>query len=691
MSGDQVVALICCLPNNDSNANVDFSIAPQNALFLSREISFEELSNEIKICLNVSHDEDIMLWGKYHQNPSQQVRGPSTRRTRVDRRPTVEQVDAPELDIGDYDSDGSSDTSGIGDGVDYWDTPDDSAEYVPPSDRQSSSMPPQWQSYVQRSDDATWYDDVPQPSQYYQSPSSALQIGMMFGSYKDLHNLVTNHNLAQHQHFKTSFKKGHCWKATCLYPVQCSWTINAGKISNMDQWIIKKLNDNHTCRVDYTEGGEDYILTSRVIGDLILPKIEEDPTYKIKYIQQDVKTKWGVDVGYKKAWYGRVRTLETLYGKWDESYNELPQLLMALQQTNPGSVIEFVTNPTSDSNAFRFKYAFRAFKAAIDGFKYCLPVITIDGTHLYGKYGGHLLLAVSMNGNKEIFPIVYSIVDGETEDSWTWFMKLLAQHVFGNVEHICIISDRHGGIDVAFRDFPELRCAMDTRAFDATMKKIRVIDDGAYNYLMAIPERFWALSHDGGFRHGLMTTNSSESFNNNLKGCRVLPVAALVKKTYEKLSLMFAHRRTQGLIMQQAGLPWPRTIFDEMLNREKHKYQARFRRHDDVQGLYSVAIERSVNASGRPNYVGVNINECVCNCGQWSVDGLPCVHAHVACHYVSQVADGFVPEKFAISKYILCYEGIIMPLLEEEYWPSTTFHCLPPDVSVAVNRQGDAK
>nr|GLL31472.1 uncharacterized protein LOC109160647 [Ipomoea trifida] len=125
-----------------------------------------------------------------------------------------------------------------------------------------------------------------------------------------------------------------------------------------------------------------------------------------------------------------------------------------------------------------------------------------------------------------------------------------------------------------------------------------------------------------------------------------------------------------------------------MLNREKHKYRAHFRRHDDVQGLYSVAIEGSVNASGRPNYVGVNINKRVCNCDQWSVDGLSCVHAHAACHYVSRVADGFVPEKFAISKYIFCYEGIIMPLLEEEYWPLTTFHCFPPDVSVVVNRPG---
>nr|GMD52641.1 uncharacterized protein LOC109176675 [Ipomoea batatas] len=132
-----------------------------------------------------------------------------------------------------------------------------------------------------------------------------------------------------------------------------------------------------------------------------MPKIEADPQYKIKYVQQDVKAKWGVNVDYKKAWYARVRALETLHGKWDESYNLLPKTLFAIQQTNPGTIVDIVGIPTNTPDEFHFKYAFWAFKAAIDGFKYCLPVLTIDGTHLYGKYKGNLLLALSMNA-KEI-------------------------------------------------------------------------------------------------------------------------------------------------------------------------------------------------------------------------------------------------------------------------------------------------
>lgn len=50
--------------------------------------------------------------------------------------------------------------------------------------------------------------------------------------------------------------------------------------------------------------------------------------------------------------------------------------------------------------------------------------------------------------------------------------------------------------------------------------------------------------------------------------------------------------------MQQAGLKWPRIIINEMLKRESHKYRAKVKRHDDVEGIYSVAIEGIVNASG---------------------------------------------------------------------------------------------
>ncbi|KAM3238399.1 hypothetical protein P3L10_013430 [Capsicum annuum] len=78
-----------------------------------------------------------------------------------------------------------------------------------------------------------------------------------------------------------------------------------------------------------------------------------------------------------------------------------------------------------------FKFLFWTFKPSIDGFKYCRPVISIDGTHLYGLYDLKLLIAVGIDANGNILPLAYALVSRESFESWSWFLKLLWRHVIG--------------------------------------------------------------------------------------------------------------------------------------------------------------------------------------------------------------------------------------------------------------------
>ena len=68
----------------------------------------------------------------------------------------------------------------------------------------------------------------------------------------------------------------------------------------------------------------------------------------------------------------------------------------------------------------------------------------------------------------------------------------------------------------------------------------------AQRWLEAIPFEKWALSHDGGQRYGIMTTNMYEVFNSVLKETRSLPITSLVKLTFFRLNSYFAVRREQG-------------------------------------------------------------------------------------------------------------------------------------------------
>ena len=96
-------------------------------------------------------------------------------------------------------------------------------------------------------------------------------------------------------------------------------------------------------------------------------------------------------------------------------------------------------------------HVFRAFGACVEGFKHCRPVIQIDGTCLYGCYIRKLLITTSIDVNGQIFPLAFAIVQEELMDSWSWFLYTLKSQVT-QWEDICLIFDRHVGIQATVRD-----------------------------------------------------------------------------------------------------------------------------------------------------------------------------------------------------------------------------------------------
>ena len=81
-------------------------------------------------------------------------------------------------------------------------------------------------------------------------------------------------------------------------------------------------------------------------------------------------------------------------------------------------------------------------------------MISIDGTHLYGKYRGVLMIAMAIDANQKVLPLAFAVVDKESGPSWRWFLECLRtsiEHVIPD-EGICIIFYRHKGIKCAIRE-----------------------------------------------------------------------------------------------------------------------------------------------------------------------------------------------------------------------------------------------
>ena len=51
-----------------------------------------------------------------------------------------------------------------------------------------------------------------------------------------------------------------------------------------------------------------------------------------------------------------------------------------------------------------------SFKPSIEGFEHCCPVLSIDGTHLYRKYKGTLLIVMGCDKNNQLFSLAFAIL-----------------------------------------------------------------------------------------------------------------------------------------------------------------------------------------------------------------------------------------------------------------------------------------
>ncbi|CAH9080824.1 unnamed protein product [Cuscuta epithymum] len=474
-----------------------------------------------------------------------------------------------------------------------------------------------------------------------------IYVGRVYDTFEELKQDVSLVNLKEFRTFRNEAKRIDYWRAKCVHHETCAWFIQASLIKHTTQWKVKQYQPKHNCIPNYTQGKNDKLLTSKLIASEISSKIFVKPDYSVKLIMHDIQRKFNIHVGYKKAWYARILALEKRFGNWEAAYNDLPKLLQGMAFSNPGTIVDLRTDQTDTQGTYEFKYAFWSIKAAIDGFNHCLPVISIDGTHLYGKYKGTLLVAVAMNANREIFPLAFGVVDSENGDSWTWFLQLVATNIIPPRRNVCIISDRHVAIDCAFRNVPQLGtpliqrryCLRHIRSnfmsqfrsknlkklcwragstpilneFTNYMQQIRGANERAFNYLDAIPKEKWALCFDGGCRYGILTTNLSESFNHALKGCRTLPITALVRATFDKSVQLFVERRNAGMMWNQSGYQFLEKIRKQIMDGWQQRRHTVVIPHNYHSGVFSVAIENATP-------VTVDFSRSDCDCGCWRMN-----------------------------------------------------------------------
>lgn len=186
--------------------------------------------------------------------------------------------------------------------------------------------------------------------------------------------------------------------------------------------------------------------------------MQENHTATIGHLRDSIKAKYyDHKLSYYKIWDVKQKAIAKIFGNWEESYQRLRKFLLAYLDQETGTQYWYHTITRDEFGDTMLRYVFWAFASCIiEGFRHCKPVISINGTHLYGKYRGVLLIAMATDANNKVLPLTFTVVDKESGPSGGWFLECL-RNSLGDViadKDIYVISDRHKGIQHAIANWP---------------------------------------------------------------------------------------------------------------------------------------------------------------------------------------------------------------------------------------------
>ncbi|XP_021762539.1 uncharacterized protein LOC110727280 [Chenopodium quinoa] len=187
--------------------------------------------------------------------------------------------------------------------------------------------------------------------------------------------------------------------ASCL-ALNCSWRIHSIRLPDGVTWAIKTIkNPKHTC------GGLDErnpLVTVKWAAEKLLEDIRANNDISGKTLNDLLFSRYGVHMATSTLYKMRGVALKEINGGHDNSYGYLPKYCEMIKETNPGSAANCAwkqLNPPDPS--FTFSSIFISFKVAIDGVVAgCRSLVGVDGAHLKGHFGGILLSAVAVDGNR---------------------------------------------------------------------------------------------------------------------------------------------------------------------------------------------------------------------------------------------------------------------------------------------------
>nr|XP_020200936.2 uncharacterized protein LOC109786792 isoform X1 [Aegilops tauschii subsp. strangulata] len=395
--------------------------------------------------------------------------------------------------------------------------------------------------------------------------------------------------------------------------------------------MVVKHQMEHIC--SSTSGKVTSMTSQSWVANKAVAMLKKDPTVGAMKILKDLQDEHHVTLNYHTVWKGKQKAATGLYGSWEESFRMLYNYKAEIELRSPGSIVEIDT--TTHEGEVHFSKLFIAFKPCIDGFvNGCRPYISIDSTHLNGKWNGQLAVVTALDGHNWMFPVAYGFIESENGDNWAWFMNQVKKAI-GDPPVLAVCTDACKGLenavkkvfpqaeqrecfrhmwhnfqkyfhgDVFGRLWPSAR-AYRPEEYQHHMAKVDA-SEKVYPYLRDYHNLLWMrCMFNPAIKCDYINNNHAECFNAWVRDIKDLPIVQLADKIREMIMELFGKRRMIGERFTGIILPC-----GEVKNAKAST---------DWSGEV-----KNANKEDERHVVKTLTHECTCL--QWQHTGKPCDHA----------------------------------------------------------------
>ncbi|XP_060195051.1 uncharacterized protein LOC132624261 [Lycium barbarum] len=328
-------------------------------------------------------------------------------------------------------------------------------------------------------------------------------------------------------------------------------------------------------------------LAARFKDDII-----KQPSLRIWEIHDMCGDKLGLYVGRTICYRAKMKILKESMSDWNSEFARLCDYADIIKQTNPGSSawVRMDRESCPGKNLFVYFYV-------------CLDALKKDGWK--GACKGELLVTVGKNGNNQMFPIAWAVVDSETKHSWSFFINYLKKDLqLGTGEGLTVMADMQKGSHAAVEE---------------------LLPNAEHTCIRHIWSN-WHQQWKGEERRKQFWRCSKASFE--------------VKFRHKSIITMLEEIRRKIMIRQCDMIKFANTWISEIspmarLTLEDNKEMSR-----GCKVLWNVDIGFEIG-EGEDRHT-VNMSTKSCSCRTWQLREIPCQHAVCAYYHIE-----LEPEHFA--------------------------------------------